>query len=107
MPYKSVTKQKEYMKRYYQRNKEKQKEYYKRYHKENNTCWFKKTQFCKLHNKITTPVARIMAYKATYTECQHCGSDKNLCVDHDHDTGELRGILCQKCNFNDVLASNK
>lgn len=30
--------------------------------------------------------------------CFACGSTKNLVLDHNHDTGEIRGVLCNPCN---------
>jgi len=36
-------------------------------------------------------------------ECSICKTpkeelDRTLCIDHNHDTGEIRGMLCSKCN---------
>ena len=28
-----------------------------------------------------------------------CGRSKDLAIDHDHDTGQLRGLLCDDCNL--------
>ena len=30
--------------------------------------------------------------------CQICGSEKELCYDHDHSTMHFRGVLCRACN---------
>lgn len=36
--------------------------------------------------------------KESIKECVICGSEENLVVDHDHTTGQIRGILCSHCN---------
>ena len=36
--------------------------------------------------------------KATVKQCVICGDETKLVVDHDHKTGEVRGLLCNHCN---------
>lgn len=40
------------------------------------------------------------------TECNHCGkvfeNTKDRCMDHCHETGLFRKIVCQSCNKNDM-----
>lgn len=30
--------------------------------------------------------------------CEACGANDNLCIDHDHGSGRVRGVLCDWCN---------
>ncbi|MDA8223472.1 MAG: endonuclease VII domain-containing protein [Desulfitobacterium hafniense] len=45
-------------------------------------------------------------YRNQDGKCAICGSidsktklSKYFCIDHDHDTGKVRGLLCSNCNF--------
>ena len=37
-------------------------------------------------------------YKSLKRVCTICGSIKNLRIDHSHQTGKVRGMLCDSCN---------
>ena len=111
-------KKKENEKKYREENKEKIKEYGKNYYEENKE---KRKEYNS--TEIAIKSSRISNWKRygmkcedweslyeiyIYTwNCEYCGNpfkntqDRNL--DHNHETGEIRGVLCRECNFNDVL----
>lgn len=39
--------------------------------------------------------------------CAICGEAKPLVIDHDHETGKVRGLLCRNCNIAVGLILNK
>lgn len=51
--------------------------------------------------KITEEQYQAM-FEAQNDKCAICGAEarmKKLCIDHDHKTGLIRGLLCQDCNL--------
>ncbi len=53
-------------------------------------------------NRFGVKRADIQALRASSSVCEICGqppSRKRLAIDHDHETGKLRGMLCHTCNL--------
>ena len=85
------------------RNRSKNLNYFKEYAKrpEAKTRWFE--LHLKRHYGLTThEFNRLNDLQKGC--CAICGKENwtqksgRLCVDHDHDTGKVRGLLCQQCN---------
>lgn len=75
------------------------------YSKEYHQSWRKKNQKnyqisqIKYKFKVTKEEAAALL-KAIEGRCSICGNtwSKKLCIDHDHRTGRIRGVLCHNCN---------
>lgn len=55
---------------------------------------YTKAQIIKMSRYNLTPEQ----FDALPNFCEVCGSTTNLCIDHDHATGKVRGTLCSRCN---------
>jgi len=104
-----------YSKEYYQKNKERKAEYAKRYNALNKEKIAKRRKVYRDSpeaKRVNLNGALLRKYGITLEErnkiiaeqnnkcviCRRVLNDKNIHVDHNHDTGNLRGILCRFCN---------
>ena len=102
MPYKNPNYHKEYMKEYHIKNKERQKEY-------RQTPQGKKSiKIAKWKYKglINDNIDELYDRWLNSTECELCGHNYSFnkkCLDHDHQTGLFRNIVCHSCNQSSKL----
>ena len=118
MPYKNPEDKKkydnEYGKQWYQNNKEHRQEQQKEYNQSESGIKSRRISTWKSYEGMSQDYNWDEIY-ITYIStdfCHYCdvelvegnyGSNKK-CLDHHHITGEIRGILCNTCNSNEVLA---
>ena len=106
---------KEYFKKYHDEHKEEIKkkriEYFKQYRQKNRKEIAKHQREYYLNNRISVIErhynlsygAWLEMWESQNGKCAICekvfDSPSDACVDHNHETGEIRGLLCIKCNY--------
>lgn len=56
---------------------------------------------------VGRPIDVVCLWHEQNGKCAGCGTEISIlkaCLDHDHESGEVRGFLCNGCNVKDVLA---
>jgi hypothetical protein len=99
---KNSEKKKLYSKSYYSKNAESRLEYARNYKQENPGFW-RKSHLKRLYNTTEEDVQKLKEnqnFKCAICDVEFDDSKKSTKphIDHNHETGKVRGILCQTCN---------
>lgn len=121
---------KKYMSEYILKNKAKLQQYHKEYNEKHKELLARKRKLYKKKNEVKIKIGKLVHYfniskeeatKLYYKKingfCDICGKPEKskrflLSVDHNHETGKIRGLLCGHCNkalggFNDNIDTLK
>lgn len=93
--------------KYRERRRKYQKAYYKKHQKKlrrDSIEWRKANPEVKRNTRILKSYGITLdQYNAMFRKqnrkCKLCGRKVRLVLDHCHDTGRLRGFICQRCNL--------
>ena len=104
---KNIDKCKETQKKYREENKERAREYKKKWSATENGIKLRRISDWKQRGMICEDFDSVCEIYIHTWICEWClfefknTTDRHL--DHNHQNGEIRGILCRECNFKDVL----
>ena len=102
MPYADPDKDKEYHIKYREANREKAKEYATTYHHSDKGRNYRYLYAYNItleeYNRMLEEQNNVCKICLQPEQMLHKGKAKRLCVDHDHNTSKVRGLLCQRCN---------
>lgn len=104
MPYKDAAQQREYDRLYARKRKERpeRQSYESGYYLRNRAKYLKQARAGRLRMYGLTQEDYDRKLGEQGGVCAICAREpeagKNLCVDHDHETGKARSLLCRRCN---------
>lgn len=102
MPYKDPEKYREYQSEYRKKNRKKAKKSTELWrltdNGRNKTLLRSYGITLQQYNEMLEKQGGVCAICLQPERMVHKGKVKRLCVDHDHKTGKVRGILCHRCN---------
>ena len=101
---------KEYNKNYKQKNKEAVKEYKKEYNQSEKGVKTRIISHWKSRGILDEDLSAVYDYYIKQTHCMIClieyKDSFDRCLDHDHETGEIRYICCRHCNSTFLTEKN-
>ena len=96
----------EYFKEYRKKNRDKLNEYDKKYRLTSLGLKHQRIKNWKTNGVISEDYNKLYEYYLSIQECENCGIELNQedynttkCLDHDHNTGLFRNVLCNYCNL--------
>lgn len=87
----------EYQREYHKRNKEQQNARSKRNYEKNKDKILEQQKFRTIERQYGLTKEQYLELMID-ASCSICHSKEDLVIDHCHDSGHIRGVLCRKCN---------